>query len=250
MVGTIKDIAKACEVIKGKESAPLSAATVLCNLHFEITHIYILRLCSWMRTTIEGLSESWIPLSILERNNSPYTISMLPLEFRMISISAMDQICMMIQRLRSEATHSNDMLVQVQDMQNAIRLAFLNCFLDFSGYLEKLGEDLAQNRLNRANSHQQKGYLVGSDGLSDFHSRLAVTDSHKRILMILSNIGYCKDELCDELYRKYMHIWLQPRGKNEQMMIFEIWYHHSQHLKIQFMNNTHLQRQALLELLL
>lgn len=45
-------------------------------------------------------------------------------------------ITRMIQRLRSEATHSNNMLVQVQDMQNAIRLAFLNCFLDFSGLVE------------------------------------------------------------------------------------------------------------------
>lgn len=79
------------------------------------------------------------------------------------------------------------------------------------GYLKKLGDDLAQNRLNRVDSHLQKGYLVGSDGLSDYHSRNVVTDSHKRILIILSNIGYCKDELCDELYRKYLHIWLQPR---------------------------------------
>lgn len=63
-------------------------------LHFEITKIHILRLCTWMRSTTEEISkeEVWIPLSTLERNKSPYAISYLPLAFQAMIISAMNQI--------------------------------------------------------------------------------------------------------------------------------------------------------------
>jgi len=63
-------------------------------LHFETTKIHILRLCTWMRTTTEEMSkeEVWIPLSTLERNKSPYAISYLPLAFRAMIMSAMNQI--------------------------------------------------------------------------------------------------------------------------------------------------------------
>jgi exocyst complex component 2 len=47
-----------------------------------------------MRASTEEISkeETWVPVSILERNKSPYTISFLPLAFRSIMGSAMDQI--------------------------------------------------------------------------------------------------------------------------------------------------------------
>jgi exocyst complex component 2 len=66
----------------------------LGTLQAEITKIYIIRLCSWMRAMTEEISkeETWIPVSILERNKSPYTISFLPLAFRSVIASAMDQI--------------------------------------------------------------------------------------------------------------------------------------------------------------
>lgn len=71
-----------------------SSVMVLRTLQAEITKIYIGRLCSWMQGSTDGISkdETWIPVSILERNKSPYTISYLPLAFRSIMKSAMDQI--------------------------------------------------------------------------------------------------------------------------------------------------------------
>lgn len=39
----------------------------------------------------------------------------------------------MIQTLRIEAKKSEDIFVQLQETQEAIRLAFLNCYLDFAG---------------------------------------------------------------------------------------------------------------------
>lgn len=39
----------------------------------------------------------------------------------------------MIQSVKSEAAKSEDMLVQLQEILESVRLAFLNCFLDFAG---------------------------------------------------------------------------------------------------------------------
>lgn len=41
----------------------------------------------------------------------------------------------MIQSLRVEARKSEDMFAQLQEIQESVRLAFLNCFLDFAGML-------------------------------------------------------------------------------------------------------------------
>ncbi|KAF9601289.1 hypothetical protein IFM89_018399 [Coptis chinensis] len=218
MNDAIEEISRACQAIEGKESAPPSAVRNLHTLHFEITKMYILRLCSWMRATTEEISndESWIPVSILERNRSPYTISILPLEFRTMMISATDQINLMVQTLRSEAAKSEDMFIQLQEIQESIRLAFLNCFLDFAGYLERIGGELSQNRSNKDISSLQNGHSEEPEGNTcGLHPGSVISDPHQKLLIVLSNIGYCKDELSYELYNKYKHIWMQSRVKDE-----------------------------------
>nr|CAN60567.1 hypothetical protein VITISV_033443 [Vitis vinifera] len=216
MMDAIKEIAKACQAFEVKESAPPIAVMALRSLHSEVAKIYILRLCTWMRTTTEEISkdETWVSVSILERNKSPYSISYLPLAFRSIMTSAMDQINLMIQSLRSEALKSEDMFMHLQEIQESIRLAFLNCFLHFSGHLENIGGELAQTRSNKEN-FLQNGY---SHEPTEKTSELlpgSVVDPHQQLLIVLSNIGYCKDELCTELYNKYRHVWLQSRERDE-----------------------------------
>nr|GMD33155.1 exocyst complex component SEC5A-like [Ipomoea batatas] len=94
MSDAIKEISKACQAFEAKECAPPSAVLALRSLQCKITKVYILRLCSWMRATTEEISkdESWVPVSLLERNKSPYTISSLPLAFRAVMATVMDQI--------------------------------------------------------------------------------------------------------------------------------------------------------------
>ncbi|CAK9134708.1 unnamed protein product [Ilex paraguariensis] len=122
----------------------------------------------------------------------------------------------MIQSLRSEASSSEDMFVQLQEIQESVRLAFLNCLLDFAGHLEHIGGGLSQNRSSRESAHFQDGYSNElPEKLSDPLPG-SVTDPHQQLLLVLSNIGYCKDELSLELYNKYKHTWLQSRGKDEE----------------------------------
>ncbi|XVF64346.1 hypothetical protein PTKIN_Ptkin09bG0162100 [Pterospermum kingtungense] len=217
MSDAIKEICKACLAFEAKESAPPVAVMALRTLLAEVTKIYILRLCSWMRASIDGITkdETWVPVSILERNKSPYTISYLPLTFCSVMGSTMDQINMMIQSLRSEAAKFEDMFAQLQEIQEPVRLAFLNCFLDFAGHLEHIGNELAQKKLSKDSLHLQNGYSheLEEELSSDISG--SIVDPHQQLLIVLSNIGYCKDELSSELYSKYKCIWLQSREKDD-----------------------------------
>ncbi|KAL6504483.1 hypothetical protein OROGR_026406 [Orobanche gracilis] len=217
MNDAVKEISRASQVFEAKESAPPIAFSLLRTLELEISKIYLLRLCSWMRTSIEEISndETWVPVSILERNKSPYSISSLSLAFRAVMISAMDQINAMFNSLRRELEKSEDVSAQLQEMQESVRLAFLNCLLDFAGRLEHIGFELTQNRSIIGSPHFQNGYAheLVEKSLDPLPGSIA--DPHQQLLMVLSNIGYCNDELAYELYGNYKYIWQQSRGKVE-----------------------------------
>nr|KAJ0210914.1 hypothetical protein LSAT_V11C400162790 [Lactuca sativa] len=56
------------------------------------------------------------------------------------------------------------------------------------------------------------GYLVDDleEILSDPLPR-SITHPHQRLLMVLSNLGFYKDDLSREMHDKYKHIWMQSR---------------------------------------
>ena len=85
--------------------------------------------------------------------------------------------------------------------------------MNLPGYLERFGVELFQNRSNKENNYVPNGYI---NGTSRETSDIMDGDLHKKLLVVLSNIGYCKAELSDELYTKYRHIWFLVR----YMMIF------------------------------
>lgn len=221
MSDAIKEISKACQSLEGKDSSPPSAVQILRGLHFEMTKVYIIRLCSWMRTATRDISseEVWVTLTTLERNKSPYAISYMPLEFRELIISTMDRIDIMLQNLRNE-TSKYDISEPLHEIQESIRLAFLNSFLDFAGFLEGLeGELIAQSKSNRSSNNLQNSYRHGleSDMASNGFGEGA-GDTHRKLLIVLSNIGYCKEELSCELYGKYKHIWLRDGDESNADM--------------------------------
>ncbi|CAA7013497.1 unnamed protein product [Microthlaspi erraticum] len=217
MSGAINEVLKACQAFEAKESVPHSAAVALRKVQAEITKIYIQRLCSWMRASTEGISkeETWIPVSILERNRSPYAISYLPLAFRSVIVSGMEQINLMILSVKGEAAKSEDMFAQIEEILISVRLAFLNCFLDFAAHLEQIGADLSQSTSTQEN--WKTGYSDDHQEVSSANTYGSVVNPHKRLLMVLSNIGYCKDELASELYKKFKSTWLQSRNKDEDV---------------------------------
>lgn len=215
MSDAAREIEKACLALEGNESAPSIAVKSLHALHFEITRIHIQRLCSWMRATTEEISkeEIWIPLSTLERNKSPYAISYLPLAFQAMIMSAMNQIDLMIQNLRNKVMKLENMYEQLQETQESVKFAFFNCFMEFIGYLEQIGGELSESR----STNMENGYMNGFENeQAGIHSDSGLDDSQKKLLIVLSNIGYCKDELCQELYNKFKRMWLQDMERDEE----------------------------------
>lgn len=89
---------------------------------------------------------------------------------------------------------------------------FSHC-ANVSGCLERIGTELSQKRSSKKNSHLQNGYMHSLEKESSilYGGRAAAYDFHKKLLIVLSNIGYCKDELSHGLYSRYKHIWLQYR---------------------------------------
>lgn len=81
--------------------------------------------------------------------------------------------------------------------------------LHISAHLEQIGADLSQGTSERES--WQNGYSNDHQEEPSINSPESVVDPHKQLLMILSNIGYCKDELASELYNKYKYTWLQFR---------------------------------------
>ncbi|GLT62621.1 hypothetical protein SLA2020_352420 [Shorea laevis] len=224
MSDAIKEVSKAGQAFEAKELAPPVVVLALRTLQAEFIKIYTLRLCSWMRTSTERITkdETWVPVSFLERNKSPYTISYLPLAFRSVMASSMDQISLMIQSLKSEVRKSQDMSAQLQEIQESVRLAFLNSFLDFAAHLEHIGSDLAQKKSRKGSSYMLNGYSnEQQEELSSDHPG-SIVDPHQRLLIVLSNVAYCKDELSLELYKKYKYIWLQSGEKEEDTDIQDL----------------------------
>ncbi|KAJ0786185.1 putative exocyst complex component EXOC2/Sec5 [Helianthus annuus] len=181
MSDAIMDISKACQAFDAKEAAPATAVESLRSLLFESTKLYIMKLCSWMRTSIdeESRNESWVPVTVLERNKSPYAISSLPLAFRSIMVAAMDRI---------------DVCVKILHLSRSL------------GQMEQIGGELGQIKEN------ENGYYSHVEEENLFHHRHgSITDPQQQLLMVLSNIGFCKDDLFGEMYNKYKHVCLKFR---------------------------------------
>lgn len=79
-----------------------------------------------------------------------------------------------------------------------------------SGSLERIGFELGQHRSDEEGSQLPNGYTHELENAPS-GLRGGVIDPHQQLLIVLSNIGYCKDELSYELYDKYRHIWQHSR---------------------------------------
>ncbi|CDY45950.1 BnaA02g17760D [Brassica napus] len=250
MSNAIQEVSKACQAFEAKDSVPPQFGKVQA----EITKIYIQRLCSWMRASTERISkeETWIPVSILERNKSPYAISYLPLAFRSVIVSGMEQInlkqnssshsLVVVQAspelyvvaskssfsvgLSSVLVFTNDLQTRssgspfigcctdismflgtsvsgfqddclskvklpnqkIEEMLISVRLAFLNCFLDFAAHLDQIGADLSTRE------DWKNGYSDDQQEVTSANTYGSVVDPHRRfdlqdLIMSFSGLG-------------------------------------------------------------
>lgn len=89
----------------------------------------------------------------------------------------------------------------------------------YLGHLEHIGSELAHNKSSKESLQLQNGYSHDLEEKSLTLPPGSVVDPHQQLLIVLSNIGYCKDELSYELYNKYKHIWLNSRYADNCVLI-------------------------------
>jgi exocyst complex component 2 len=202
MRDAVAEVSKACVALMSTDAAPSSAAQMLLALRTEVTRIFVLRICSLMHMATSELvsDEDWEPVATVQRISSPFAISSLPLRFQDLMVSALDHLTEMLERLsKDESQLHEDMVLQVHQMQDTVRYTFFECFLALSGNLEKLANELALATNDEETEWQDKfvGLVAG----------IEVASTHQRLLMVLSNVGFCHSTLLAELYRKYEHVW-------------------------------------------
>lgn len=70
--------------------------------------------------------------------------------------------------------------------------------------MEQIGGELGENMSN-------KDYYDYVEENLSYHRPGCISDPNQQLLMVLSNIGFCKDDLSREMYNKYKHVWLKSR---------------------------------------
>lgn len=213
MQKAVEEVSKACIALENKDAAPNSAVQVLAVLKIQVTRHFILRLCSLMRdsTSKIGSEEDWVPVSTIERAGSQYSISALPLRFHDMLISVMDQIKEMTERLKVDASEVHDMSVQVRQMQESVKSAFFDCFLSLREHLDKHAKEVAQEFQALESEMLAKGH---EDRFVGLQAGVEVVNPEQRLLMVLSNVGYCKTSVLPDLLLKYKDSWSEfGKGK-------------------------------------
>ncbi|CAK9238429.1 unnamed protein product, partial [Sphagnum troendelagicum] len=207
----VAEISEACVAFEGKDCAPASALQMLLVLRTEVTRVFVLRLCALMHSATSELvnEEDWVPVAAVERSSSPFAISGLPLRFRDMIVSAMEHLTEMLVRLKRGPEHE-DMITQVHQMQDTVHYTFFECFLTLAENLEKLAYELSRAApLDDGLGPEEQ---ASHDKFMGLIAGVEVTSPHQRLLMVLSNTGFCNSLLLPELSRKYQHVWSYSGG--------------------------------------
>lgn len=77
-----------------------------------------------------------------------------------------------------------------------------------SDSLEKLSVELSQAALH--NEKDSENGLIEDDRFVGLQAGVEVTSPHQRLLMVLSNCGFCKAYLVPELSKRYKPVWMHP----------------------------------------
>ncbi|CAM6105264.1 unnamed protein product [Calypogeia fissa] len=198
------EITKASVALQGKDCAPKSAVQALLVLRLDVTRIFVLRLCTLIRGVSSEFAqeEDWIPVPTSERGGTPYAISYLPLRFRNMLVAAMENMTEMIQRISSEAVELlEEQAASVYEMRAHVRSTFVECFLDFAECLDNLSEGipLEDSTVGESSIVEEEfmGLIPGSE----------VSNPHQRLLIVLSNVAFCKSSLLPALLQSYEPLW-------------------------------------------
>ncbi|KAI5080860.1 hypothetical protein GOP47_0004043 [Adiantum capillus-veneris] len=210
MRNAVVEVSKVCLALENKDAAPPSAVQVLFALKLQIARHFILRLCSFIQTASARIEseEEWVPVSTIERASSEFAISGLPLHFQHVMISRMDEIKEMFRRLKSEPFEVLDLTAQVHQMEESVKSTFFNCFFSLRETLDKLAQAVSHQCQELESKALNGGDAIKEEHFTGLQAGVEVRNPPQRLLMVLSNAGYCKTTLIPDLLLRYQNIWV------------------------------------------
>lgn len=235
MQESVGEVASLCNLLKTRDSAPVQAVGAVQQLRVEVTRRFVKRLCFITRGAAVELAdeENWIPAPTVQRAGSPYAISTFPLDFEETMTCVLDHLTDVLAQLASEEAPENRMhgtenvMGALRQMYDSVKSTFFESFVDFCECLEKMSRNLPQARQPGQMADDIPEGLDGGDeeglevsvsmeedtGEGDFKGLqvgVPIKTADQRILMLLSNAGFCRTHVVPQLAEKYHHLWQDP----------------------------------------
>eukprot|EP00271_Cylindrocystis_brebissonii_P003649 TRINITY_DN14843_c0_g1_i1.p1 TRINITY_DN14843_c0_g1~~TRINITY_DN14843_c0_g1_i1.p1 ORF type:complete len:1290 (-),score=377.99 TRINITY_DN14843_c0_g1_i1:485-4354(-) len=226
---SVAEVASACTALRGRESSPIQAVSALQLLRVEVTRRFVARLCGITRGAAVELAgeEDWVPAPTVQRQGAPYAISYFPIKFRDTMAAALDHVTGVLSRLAEEEGAESrsqggpdNVFISLRSMYDSVKATFFESFMDFCECLEKMSKSLPQAGTRFKSADQDMDGLPSPDGQSAANEEgeggayaglqvgVQVKSADQRILMLLSNAGFCRTVVVPMLVDKYHHLWV------------------------------------------
>ncbi|KAH7351648.1 hypothetical protein KP509_19G007800 [Ceratopteris richardii] len=110
--------------------------------------------------------------------------------------------------LKSVTLDVHDLGSQINEIQAAVKLTAFECFSSLKDNLDKLALSVFQHCQELENKALNGGDIEKEGHFTGLQAGIAVANPHQRLLMVLSNTGYCRTGLVPVLLQKYKNIWV------------------------------------------
>ncbi|CAI5536487.1 unnamed protein product [Closterium sp. Naga37s-1] len=231
MLQAVSAVAQASSAFAAAEAAPPLAVQALHQCRITITARFVRQLCFIMRGAAGEVArqEEWVPAPAHLTKGSEFDISHFPVRFGDTVGAALDQITQALAQLSKDgpsipvASGSDAAAAQavaaaeVWRMYASVKTTFYESFVDACEALGQMAKQLPDGSAppegEEGAEGEEEGGGEGAGGAPQFEGLqqgVEVGNPHQRILMLLSNAGFCRSVVARDLAQRYQHLWNDP----------------------------------------
>ncbi|GJP37515.1 hypothetical protein CLOM_g21912 [Closterium sp. NIES-68] len=231
MLQAVTAVAKASSAFAAAEAAPPLAVQALHQFRIAITARFVRQLCFIMRGAAADVAkqEDWMPAASHLTKGSEFDISHFPVRFGETIGAALDQITQALAQLSKDgpsipvASGSDAAAAQaaaaaeVWRMYASVKTTFYESFVDACEALVQMAKQLpdgsappeGEEGAEGEEGEEEEGAEMGPQ-FEGLQQGVEVGNPHQRILMLLSNAGFCRSVVARDLAQRYQHLWNDP----------------------------------------
>ncbi|CAI5459224.1 unnamed protein product [Closterium sp. Yama58-4] len=230
MLQAVTAVAQASSAFAATEAAPPLAVQALHQYRITITARFVRQLCFIMRGAAGDVArqEDWVPAPAHLTKGSEFDISHFPVRFGDTVGAALDQITQALAQLSKDgpsipvASGSDAAAAQavaaaeVWRMYASVKTTFYESFVDACEALGQMAKQLPDGSAPPEGEEGAEGEEEGGEGaggapqFEGLQQGVEVGNPHQRILMLLSNAGFCRSVVARDLAQRYQHLWNDP----------------------------------------